>query len=123
MTSSPTSAQDVAASAASAATAQLLASLPKTDLATVAAYHHAARGIPEGLPKLDFSGILQPQMTAVEQLLASMPKILPPQILASHQPVDETAAGPRSMPANPTGESHDAETSDKEETDEGESGG
>ncbi|WP_329392639.1 PIN domain-containing protein [Streptomyces lydicus] len=91
VTGSLTSAQDVSASAASAAAARLLASLPKADLATISAYQSTARALAEKQAKLDFSGILQPRMTGVEQLLASLPKITP-QALALQQEAAKTIA-------------------------------
>ncbi|MEV7797390.1 hypothetical protein AB0O68_36525 [Streptomyces sp. NPDC087512] len=81
-----------------------------------------AKTIAASLPKLDFSVVLKPRMTALEQILASMPKVTP-QVLALQRDAAKTIAGLDRTLADPTGESHDAEASDTVETDEGESEG
>lgn len=78
--------------------------------------HEIAQAIAAGLPKINFSGVLKPRMTAAEQLLASLLKITPR--VTSQQ---EIAGLDRAL-ANSTGESDDAEASDTTETDENESG-
>ncbi|MEU5958829.1 PIN domain-containing protein, partial [Streptomyces sp. NPDC047525] len=54
-----TGTRNVSASTTSAATAQFLASLPKTDLSTIGAYQNASRALAASLPKLDSSGLLK----------------------------------------------------------------
>ncbi|WP_328380776.1 PIN domain-containing protein (plasmid) [Streptomyces sp. NBC_00440] len=78
-------APDVSASAVSAVTARILASLPKPDLATFSAYQSTARVLAENQVKLDFAGILKPRMTVAEQVLASMPRITPTVLGTQHE--------------------------------------
>ncbi|KOG75239.1 hypothetical protein ADK77_02620 [Streptomyces antibioticus] len=83
-------AQEISASTASAATAQFLASLPKTDLATISAYQSTVRALTEGQTKFDLSSLLTPQTSAVQAALASMPKVTT--VLSVQQEIAKTIA-------------------------------
>ncbi|MFF7870879.1 hypothetical protein ACFZCT_31060 [Streptomyces qaidamensis] len=116
VTGSLATAQEISASTASAATARFLASLPKTDLATISAYQSTVRALTERQTKLDLSELLTPQMTAVQAVLASMPKVTPT-VLSTQQTATETIAGLKKAQTDPEDPSRDAEVSDTAETD------
>ncbi|MGA4902954.1 PIN domain-containing protein [Streptomyces griseoincarnatus] len=84
-------AQELSASTASAATARLLTSLPKTDLAAISAYQSTIRALTARQTSLDLSELITPQTSAVQAALASMPKVSPT-ILSVQQEIAKTIA-------------------------------
>ncbi|MGB9999627.1 PIN domain-containing protein [Streptomyces pseudogriseolus] len=84
-------AQELSASTASAATARLLTSLPKTDLAAISAYQSTIRALAERQTSLDLSELITPQTSAVQAALASMPKVSPT-VLSVQQEIAKTIA-------------------------------
>ncbi|MFG2284000.1 PIN domain-containing protein [Streptomyces asoensis] len=79
------SGRKVSDSSASAAAAQLLATLPKADLIALDGFQSSARLLAETLPKFDFSELVLPQVSIAEHLTASMPTINPAVLGIQHE--------------------------------------